>query len=143
MPRPRQRANGEGSIFPYRAGYGAYVWVTTPGGARTRKWVYGKTREQVHDKWLKLHEAARRGPVSTSSPTVAQYLTYWLAEVVVPPNFAPLTCSTYETLARLYIAPGLGAKRLDRLTLRDVRAWLNGPPAYLPMLRPGERRAPP
>jgi integrase len=125
MPRPRQRANGEGSIFPYRSGYGAYVWVTTPGGARSRKWVYGKSREQVHGKWLKLHEAARRGPVATSSPTVAQYLAYWLAEVVVPPNFAPLTCSTYETLARLYIAPGLGAKRLDRLTLRDVRAWLN------------------
>src|SRR5438477_6586662 len=27
--------------------------------------------------------------------------------------------------SRLYLAPGLGAKRLDRLQVRDVRAWLN------------------
>jgi len=33
--------------------------------------------------------------------------------------------STYETLTRLYVLPGLGSKRLDKLTLRDVRSWLN------------------
>jgi integrase len=125
MSRVRRRANGEGSIFPYRSGYAAYVWVTSPDRVRRRKWVYGKTREDVHAKWLKLHAAARRGPVATSSPTLGEYLAYWLREVVVPPNYAPLTCATYETLTRLYIVPGLGVKRLDRLTLRDVRAWLN------------------
>ena len=125
MTRGRQRANGEGSIFPYRNGYAAYVWVTTPDGRRRRKWVYGKTRQDVHGKWLKLHEATRRGPVPTSSPTLAEYMAYWLREVVVPPNYAPLTCATYETLTRLYVLPGLGSKRLDKLTLRDVRSWLN------------------
>jgi integrase len=125
MAPGRQRANGEGSIFPYRSSYAAYVWVTTPDGARRRKWAYGKTREEVHGKWLKLHAAAQRGPVATSSPTLAGYLSYWLREVVVEPDYAPLTCATYETLTRLYIVPGLGAKRLDKLTLRDVRAWLN------------------
>jgi len=124
MARGRQRANGEGSIFPYRTGYAAYVWVTTPDGARRRKWVYGKTREDAHGKWLKLHEAARRGPVATSCPTVGDYLAYWLREVVIPPSYAPLTCATYEIITRLYILPFLGKKRLDRLTLRDVRAWL-------------------
>lgn len=99
--------------------------MTTPDGKRRRKWVYGKTRQDVHDKWLKLHEATRRGPVPTSSPTLAEYMAYWLREVVVPPNYAPLTCATYETLTRLYVLPGLGSKRLDKLTLRDVRGWLN------------------
>ena len=47
------RANGEGSIYPYKNGYAAYVWVTTPTGDRKRKYVYGQTRELVHDKWLK------------------------------------------------------------------------------------------
>ena len=28
-----KRANGEGSIFPYRTGYAAYVWVTQPDGS--------------------------------------------------------------------------------------------------------------
>src|SRR5262245_49757944 len=46
----RTRANGEGSIFPYRNGYAAYAWVTTPAGRRVRKYVYGKTREEVHAK---------------------------------------------------------------------------------------------
>ncbi|RAO31471.1 hypothetical protein PSN13_04035 [Micromonospora saelicesensis] len=43
----RTRANGEGSIFPYRNGFAAYVWVTKPDGRRIRKYVYGKTREAV------------------------------------------------------------------------------------------------
>jgi hypothetical protein len=64
--RGRQRANGEGSIFPYRNGYAAYVWVITPDGKRRRKWAYGKTRQDVHGKWLKLHDATRRGPVPTA-----------------------------------------------------------------------------
>jgi integrase len=45
--------------------------------------------------------------------------------VVVQPDYAPLTCATYETLTRLYVLPDLGSKRLDKLTLRDVRSWLN------------------
>lgn len=59
----RARANGEGSIFPYRTGFAAYVWVTKPDGKRTRKYVYGKTRDAVHDKWIKLHQQAKTGPV--------------------------------------------------------------------------------
>jgi integrase len=60
----------------------------------------------------------------TLHPKLADYLTYWLQEIVAP-NLAPLTCATYETLTRLYIAPGLGTKRLDKLTVRDVQTWLN------------------
>ncbi|SDY44777.1 Site-specific recombinase XerD [Micromonospora pattaloongensis] len=120
----RTRANGEGSIFPYRNGYAAYVWVTKPDGKRTRKYVYGKTREVVHDKWIKLHQQAKAGPVATRVPTVGDYLAYWLSDVVKP-NLAPLTHATYDTLVRLYIAPGLGGKRLDRLQVRDVQSWIN------------------
>lgn len=125
MTAKRNRANGEGSIFPYRNGYAAYAWVTKPDGKRTRKYVYGKTREEVHDKWIRLQTQAKAGPVATKVPTVAAYLTYWLAEIVEP-NLAPLTYATYETLGRLYIVPGLGAKRVDnRLTVKDVQTWIN------------------
>ncbi len=123
MTAVRRRSNGEGSIFPYRNGFAAYVWVATPAGRRQRKYVYGKTREQVHDKWIRLQGDARRGPIATSSPTVETFLHYWL-EQVVEPNLAPLTAATYSTLVRLYILPGLGLKRLDRLQVRDVQAWL-------------------
>jgi integrase len=124
MSAQRKRANGEGSIFPYRNGFAAYVWVTKPDGKRARKYVYGKTREDVHDKWIKLHSQAKAGPVATRVPTIGSYLTSWLADVVEP-NRAPLTYATYETLARLYIIPGLGSLRLDRLQVRDVQTWLN------------------
>jgi Phage integrase, N-terminal SAM-like domain len=33
--------------------------------------------------------------------------------------------AAYETIVRLYIVPGLGTKRLDQLTVRDVQTWIN------------------
>jgi hypothetical protein len=36
-----------------------------------------------------------------------------------------ITSEKYKLLTRLYLIPGLGAKRLDRLQVRDVRTWLN------------------
>jgi integrase len=118
-----KRSNGEGSIYPYKNGYAAYVWVNTPSGKRQRKYVYGKTREEVHEKWIKLHTEARKGPVATRHRTLDAFLSYWL-ESIVKPNLAPLTYVSYEGAVRLYIAPHLGAKRLDKLTVRDMREWL-------------------
>lgn len=120
----RGRANGEGSIYPYRNGFAAYVWATKPNGTRARKYVYGKTHEEVHDKWLKAHADAKAGMVATKTGTLGAYLTYWLAEVVEP-NLAPATYDNYERFVRLYIRPGLGEKRLNRLQTRDVQTWIN------------------
>ncbi|WP_033819888.1 site-specific integrase [Kitasatospora sp. MBT63] len=120
-----KRGNGEGSIYPRKqGGFAAYVWVTKPDGTRDRKYVYGKTRTETHDKWLKLHAAAKAGPVTTSAPTLGGYLDYWLRQVV-DPHLKPKTAETYEMHVRLHIAPGLGSKRLDKLTVRDVREWTN------------------
>ncbi len=124
MSRSRKRANSEGSIFPYRNGYAAYAWITTPNGTRRRKYVYGKTREIVHDKWTKLHRQAATGPVATTTPTLGEYLDYWLREVIKP-NLAPHSASDYEYYVRLYIAPHLGRKNLARLSSRDVQTWIN------------------
>ncbi|MFC7596404.1 tyrosine recombinase XerC [Terrabacter sp. GCM10028922] len=124
MSGKRVRQNGEGSIFPYRNGFGAYVWITTPAGRRQRKYVYGKTREVVHAKWVALTQQAARGPVLTKVPTVGQYLHRWLTETVAP-NLAPLTHATYESHVRNYIEPGLGKIRIDRLRVSDVQSWLN------------------
>jgi integrase len=119
-----KRGNGEGSIYPYRNSFAAYVWVDTPDGKRKRKYVYGKTRDEVHEKWIKLHVEAKKGPVATRHRTLAVFLAYWLKEIVKP-NLAPLTYVSYEGSVRLYINPHLGAKRIDKLTVRDVREWIN------------------
>ncbi|HEY9408959.1 MAG TPA: tyrosine-type recombinase/integrase [Jiangellaceae bacterium] len=96
----------------------------TPVGLRTRKYVYGKTRDEVHDKWIALQKKAKDGPVATKVPTLGMYLIYWLREVVQP-NMKPKPAETYDMHVRLYIAPALGAKRLDKLNVRDVRAFFN------------------
>lgn len=118
-----KRGNGEGSIYPYKNGFAAYVWVTKPDGKRARKYAYGKTREEVHEKWLQLHADAKKGPVATRHRTLAAFLTYWL-DSIVKPNLAPLSYVSYEGYVRLYIGPYLGPRRLDKLTVRDVREWL-------------------
>lgn len=120
----RKRDNGEGSIYPYPHGYRAYAWVTTPDGHRRRKYVTGTTRQEVHDKWLALQQAAKRGPVATSSPKLSDFLHRWLV-TEVGPSLAPATTEAYARCVRLYINPGLGTKRLDRLMVGDVRDWIN------------------
>lgn len=119
-----RRHNGEGSIFPYRNGFAAYAWITTPAGRKQRKYVYGKTRDAVHAKWLSLTVAARRGAVAATSPRLAEFLARWLEETVRP-DLAPTTASNYELFTRLYILRDLGSKRLDRLSVRDVQLWMN------------------
>jgi hypothetical protein len=79
-----RRQSGEGSIYPYPHGSRAYVWITTNTGRRQRKYVSGKTRDEVREKYLALHQAARRGPVVSSVPTLARYLEGWLTDVVRP-----------------------------------------------------------
>lgn len=128
MTARRGRANGEGSVFPYRNSYAAYVWVTTPGGTRKRRWVYGKTRDEVHDKWVRLQAKAAQGPMPTKTPTVASYMNYWLNEIIKPSR-EPETYAYYEAMSRLYIIPGVGKKHLDKLTVRDVQTWLNKLPS--------------
>ena len=97
------KSQREGSIFPYRNGFAAYVWITTPSGKRQRK-LYGRTREIVHSRRVELTRKAARGPVVTKVPTVAQFLYRWLDETVAP-NLAPLTYATYESHVKNYIEP--------------------------------------
>ena len=103
-PGDESRPNGEGSIFPYRNGFAACVWITTPLGKRQRKYVYGRTREIVHGRWVELARKAARGPVVTKVPTIGQFIRRWLEETVAP-NLAPLTYATYETHVKNYIEP--------------------------------------
>jgi integrase len=120
----RRRGNSEGSLYPVPGGWRGYVWVTRPDGTRTRKYVKGTTYEQTQAAWLKLREQASHGPVESNVPTLQKFLLYWL-EDIARPNLAPKTCEKYELFSRLHIIPHLGAKRLDRLQVRDIRQWLN------------------
>jgi len=130
---------GEGSIFPYKNGrYAGYVWVSTLGGERRRKYVYGDAREQVHARWVELHRSAARGPLVTRTPTLGEYLTRWQRDVVAP--FAsPKTAENYAAHVRLYITPRLGERRLAGRAERVGCAWLAAAAVdHVPVLCPGQ-----
>ena len=113
--------------------------VLARSGKRQRKYVYGRTREVVHGRWVELTRKAARGPVVTKAPTVGQLLHRWLEDTVAP-NLAPLTYATYESHVTHYIEPGIGALRLDHVRVADVQAWLNRLATTMPVLRTREGR---
>jgi integrase len=125
--RARRRGNGEGTISKRADGrYTAAIFVTRPDGSRGRKWIYGRTRAEVAGKLTDLAQRVQSGAViPTRSPTVSGFLDYWLAEVAGP-KLRPTTVAKYRTAIELYLRPGLGSQRLDKLTVGTVQRYLNG-----------------
>ncbi|MEU1941387.1 tyrosine-type recombinase/integrase [Streptomyces sp. NPDC020125] len=121
----KRNVNGEGTIVQRKDGrwHGA-AYVLTPDGTYKRRFVYGKSWDDVHDKLTRLKADSQSGiPVVTSKLSLGEYLTYWLANVARI-KVRPTTYAAYETLVRIYLAPGLGKKKLARLTARDIRTFL-------------------
>lgn len=124
--RARRRGNGEGTISKRTDGrYTAAIFVTRPDGSRGRKWIYGRTRAEVAGKLTDLAQRVQSGAViPTRSPTLSGFLDYWLAEVAGP-KLRPTTVAKYRTAVELYLRPGLGSQRLDKLTVVTVQRYLN------------------
>ena len=57
-----RRANGEGSIYPYRKGFAAHVWIVTPMGRRQRT-VHlgqrGRRKATVNDHGVEVDDRDR------------------------------------------------------------------------------------
>jgi integrase len=121
----KRNANGMGTVTKRKDGrWQAAVYVPQPDGTEKRKFVYGKTREEVEDKRRELVDRARSGiPLPTRSPRLCEWLPLWLEEIVKPQRKKG-TYSKYESLIRLYLVPMLGTKRLESLSVADVRKFL-------------------
>lgn len=121
----RKRANGEGTISPRKDGrYEVKAYVLTTTGRLDRKTTYARSYDDARKKLTDLLSQSDQGiPVAAESWTVAAYLTYWLAHIVREER-QPKTYQGYEGVVRLHLIPGLGKKRLDKLTARDVRVFI-------------------
>ncbi len=121
----RKRANGEGSIWLRKDGrYGYAAYVLTTAGTYKRVQGYARSREDARKKLAELVQRSDQGvPVASVNWTVAEYLTYWLRQVVREDR-RPKTYQGYEGVVRLHLIPGLGRKRLDKLTAQDVRMFI-------------------
>ncbi len=120
-----KRANGQGSIYQRADGlWVGAAYVLMPDGTTKRRPAYGKSEEIVRGKLTELQANSDQGiPADATGWTVERFLTVWLAQTVKP-NRQPNTYVTYEKAVRIYLVPGLGKKRLNKLTAADVRQFI-------------------
>ncbi|MGW1707191.1 tyrosine-type recombinase/integrase, partial [Streptomyces sp. NPDC002206] len=126
MPSQRKRnPNGAGTITKRKDGrYQAAVYVPQPDGTRARKFAYGKTWAECDAKRRELLDKVDQGvPVPTRSARLSEWLPYWLNNIIKPRR-KRTTYAKYETHVRLYLVPMLGSKRLESLSVSDVRRLL-------------------
>ncbi|WP_121828087.1 site-specific integrase [Streptomyces sp. S1] len=126
MPAQRKRnPNGAGTSTQRKDGrFQAAVYVLQPDGTRARKFAYGKTWAECDAKRRALLDKVASGtPVPTRSAKLSEWLAYWL-ESVVRPRRKLSTYDKYEAHVRLYLSPVLGTKRLESLSVPDVRHFL-------------------
>ncbi|MFE0035786.1 tyrosine-type recombinase/integrase [Streptomyces sp. NPDC059015] len=124
--RKKARANGEGTIYQRKDGrWEAAGYVLAPGNTRRRVRVYGTTRKEALAKLTEKIADSNRGiPIPSAQGSVAAYLTYWLENVAVH-QLREKTHTRYTACVDRYLIPGLGKKKLTKLTAKDVRTWLN------------------
>lgn len=116
-----KRANGQGSLRYDRERKRYELRVTIDG---QRRKVTGKTQAEVIERAEMLRRNAELGPGLPAEVTVGRYLEHWIAEVLPLTDLAQTTREQYERMARLYIIPTIGRRRLDQLAPADVRSML-------------------
>ncbi|MGW4400657.1 tyrosine-type recombinase/integrase [Amycolatopsis nivea] len=121
----KRAENGMGTIVERKDGrFHAAVYVLAPDGTKVRKYVYGKTRDEVKDKRVELLENNRKGiPSLGSSMKLGDYLDYWVEDVIRKER-SESTYAGYETVIRRFIKPHLGTRKLNALTPKDVRGFI-------------------
>ncbi len=122
----RVRANGDGTVYQRKDGrWEAAGYVLAVGDTRKRVRVYGSTRKDALTKLTEKIATSNRGvPAPSAQGSVAAFLTYWLETVAVH-RLRENTHTRYTACTRLYLIPGLGKKKLAKLTAKDVRTWLD------------------
>jgi integrase len=117
-----KRGNGEGGITRHKKSglYMARYTVETLTGKK-RRTVYGKTREEAHEKLVEALSNRNKGLVfDAETMKVSEYLERWLADSVRD-TVRPTTFERYEQVVRLHICPVLGKLKLKDLTPAHVR----------------------
>ncbi|MER7534735.1 tyrosine-type recombinase/integrase [Streptomyces sp. NPDC097704] len=121
----KRNPNGAGTITQRSDGrYQAAVYVLQPDGTRARKFAYGKTWAECDAKRRALLDKVDNGvPVPTRSMKLSEWLPYWL-DNIVKPRRKKTTAAKYEVHVRLYLVPLIGSRRLESLSVADVRRFL-------------------
>lgn len=133
----RKRGRGEGSIFQRKDGrWAGFVTLGyTPDGRQRKKWVYGRTRQEVAEKLARLLPKAWTGTVpDPSGLKLGDWLLHWVEERALRKGLRPTTIRNYRVYMG-HLEPLLGIP-LPRLTSLQLRAFF----ANLAHFSPSHRR---
>lgn len=118
-----RRLRGEGGL--YQRADGKWVGTIDLGwrdGKRIRKSVSSNNLKEAQRKFLKLKGEIESGTArSTKDSTVADWLTYWLENIVSERN-KESTLDTYESAIKKWLIPSLGKYRLSKLNEDHLRS---------------------
>lgn len=117
------RIPGADSVYVDGRGFYTAVFnIPTADGTRPRKSIRAKTPTGLKQKsrdFMAKWEASGMAP--TASPTVAQWMTYWLDNIAAE-TVRPKTLANYRSLSKNHIIKHLGKTRLDQLSPASIRA---------------------
>jgi integrase len=122
-----KNGNGEGSIYLHKrngkkVGYRGSYWVHTAEGPK-RRYVSGKTRDEVHDKLIEaLGNRAQRLVFDAGNLTAGEYLTRWLKDSVKG-TVRQSTFEVHRHMVEPHIVPALGKLKLKDLSPPHVRGF--------------------
>lgn len=121
-----KRSSGDGSVFQRRNGtWAGQGTVRVVGGGVKRITVYAQTRAGAAGKLQDRLGRDRAGYATPAhSPTISQYLDYWLTRIV-PLRARPRTVELYEGSIRNHLNPALGQIKVADLTSQQVQDMLN------------------
>ncbi len=120
-----RNANGDGSVWLRKDGrWCGAAYVRSVGSRVERRYVYGRTRKEAQTKLNDLQKRHDEGiGAGSTTLTVAVFLDEWLRHM--EHRVRPQTVAGYENNVRLHIGPRIGSKKLNRLTVRDVRIMVD------------------
>lgn len=116
-PQRRKRGKNEGATS--KRADGRWMGRLSLGDGK-RKYVYGKTEEEVLDRMHDLKSDLKKGlPIVSDRRTVEDFLAEWLETVA--PRLQPTTSARYEVFVRRQIVPEIGKEKLSKLTPQQVQ----------------------
>ncbi|MFA5676752.1 MAG: N-terminal phage integrase SAM-like domain-containing protein, partial [Christensenellales bacterium] len=121
----KRRGNGEGCIYERKKGQWAAVVSdgTDKNGKTKRKFLYGKSREEVREKLrLVQNQQAAGGIVDAGRLNLATWLLTW-CNAYAKPNIKQTTYENYLRQIRCHISPELGGILLKKLTTTDIQCF--------------------
>jgi integrase len=90
----------------------------------TRKYVYGRTRQEAKQKLIEAQRKYERGElVKANKQRVSDYLEYWLS--VHNLTIREITYRQYVSMARVHVIPRLGHIPLQKLSSAHIQRFIS------------------